>query len=116
MIQLHILTIVALAILFLVGVLIPVHDKIKSYTLIYFENRKTYHKKSAVIYKVIMLLCVFAGCLYYLHPIFNKSFILSSQAFVNNMLVFGLNFIGCAVTILIGGFVGSQLVKIFDNK
>lgn len=116
MIHLHLFTIVSLVIFSLVGVLIPIHDKIKSFSWVYFENRNTYQKKSKVIYKIIMLLCIIGATLITLKPIFAKTFIIISQPFANSMVVFGLNFIGVIVTMVVGAYVGRALSKLLDNK
>jgi hypothetical protein len=116
MIHLHLFTIVSLVIFSLVGILIPIHDKIKSFSWVYFENRNTYQKKSKVIYKIIMLLCIVGATLVTLKPIFNKTFIIVSQPFVNSLIVLGLNFIGILAIMVVGAYVGRELSKLLDNK
>lgn len=116
MIQLHLFTIVSIVVFFLVGVLIPIHDKIKSFTHVYFDNRNTYFKKSRFIYKVIMLLCIGGATLVTLKPIFEKSLQIASQPFVNSMIVFMMNFVGVIAIMVVGAYVGRALSKLLDNN
>lgn len=116
MIHLHLLTIVSIAVFFIIGVLIPIHDKIKSFTHVYFENRNTYYKKSKIIYNVIMLLCLLGATLITFKPIFPKSLQIATQPFVNSLLVLTLNFIGVITIMVIGAYVGRALSKLLDNK
>jgi hypothetical protein len=116
MIHLHLFTIVSLLLFALVGVLIPIHDKIKSFSWVYFENRNTYQKKSKVIYKIIMALCIVGATLISLKPIFNKTFIIASQPFINSLIVLGLNFIGVLAIMVMGAYVGREISKSLDNK
>ena len=116
MIHLHLFTIVSLVVFFIVGVLIPIHDKIKSFTWVYSNNRNTYYKKSRAIYKLIMLLCIVGATLITLKPIFQKTFIIASQPFVNSLIVLGLNFIGVLTIMFVGAYVGRALSKLLDNK
>jgi hypothetical protein len=63
-----------------------------------------------------MLLCIVGATLVTLKPIFDKTFIITSQPFVNSLIVLGLNFIGVLATMVVGAYVGRELSKLLDNK
>ena len=50
MIKLHLFTHLALATFVLIGILIAIHDKIKSLTWVYFDKPNTYNQKAKVVF------------------------------------------------------------------
>jgi len=116
MIHSHIMTHVALAIFVIIGILIPIHDKIKSWTWMYFEKRNTYNKKAKMIYRIIIALCVVGATLITLFPILHREQIVKGYQFNNNFIIALINAFIVLLYIVLGGYLGHHLSKIFDNK
>jgi hypothetical protein len=116
MIHLHLMTHVALAIFVTIGILIPIHDKIKSFTWIYFEKTNTYNKKARVIYRIIISLCIVGATIFTIYPILVKGQVFKGYQFDNSLLIGILNMFVVLLNIVFGGYLGHHIAKIFDNK
>lgn len=110
------MTHLALATFVLIGILIPIHDKIKSLTWIYFEKTNSYNKKAKIIYRIIITLCFVGGTLITLYPLVHKGQIVQDYKFYNSFIVGGINMFVVLLNIVVGGYLGHHLSKIFDNK
>lgn len=115
MIKLHLFTHLGLATFVLVGILIAIHDKIKTLTWVYFDKPNTYNRKAKVIYRIIIAL-VFVGVTFMtLNPIgISKAFIGKSK-FNNDMLLCSLNTIVVVFNLALGVWIGNRIAKIFSN-
>ena len=116
MIHLHLMTHVALASFVTIGILIPIHDKIKSFTWIYYEKTNTYNKKARVIYRIIISLCIVGSTIFTLYPLLNKGQVIQGYQFDNSLIVGVLNMFLVLLNIVVGGYLGHHIAKIFDNK
>ena len=116
MINLHVMTYMALATFVLIGILIPIHDKIKSFTWIYFEKTNTYNNKAKIVYRVIIALCFVGGTLISLYPLVSKGQIVQSYKLYNSFIVGAINLFVVLLNIVVGGYLGHYISKIFDNK
>ena len=116
MIKLHLMTYIALATFVLIGILIPIHEKIKSLTWIYFEKTNTYNKKAKIVYRIIIALCFVGGTLITIYPLVHKGQVVQAYKFYNSFVVGGINLFVVLLNIVFGGYLGHYIAKIFDNK
>jgi hypothetical protein len=115
MIKLHLFTHLALATFVLIGILIAIHDKIKSLTWVYFEKSNSYNAKARTIYRIIIALCFVGVTLMTLNPILPTHEIIGKSNFNNNMLVSALNFMVVIMNLVLGVYIGNKISKIFSN-
>lgn len=115
MIKLHLFTHLALATFVLVGIMIAIHDKIKSLTWVYFEKTNSYNKKAKTIYRLIIALCFVGITLISLNPIITTHQFIANCKLNNDMVVGALNTIIVIVNLVIGVYIGNKIAKIFSN-
>ena len=115
MIKLHLFTHLALATFVLIGILIAIHDKIKSLTWVYFEKTNSYNAKARTIYRIIIALCFVGVTLITLNPIIPTHQFIANCKFNNDMVVGALNTIIVIVNLVIGVYIGNKISKIFSN-
>lgn len=115
MIKLHLFTHIALATFFLIGILIAIHDKIKSLTWVYFEKTNSYNEKAKLIYRVIIVLCFFAVTMITLYPIATTYKFIANTKFNNDMIACCLNTFVVLFLLAIGVYIGNKISKIFSN-
>ena len=113
MIKLHLFTHLALATFVLIGILIAIHDKIKSLTWVYFDKPNTYNQKAKVIYRIIIALVFVGVTLITINPI-TQVFIGKSK-FNTDMLVCAMNTIVVVFNLAVGVWIGNTISKIFSN-
>lgn len=116
MIYLHFISIVALILFLVVGILIPIHDRIKSFTWIYHEKRNDYFKKAQWIYRFILLLSFVGGVSIAIKPILHKYQIIAGYKLESALLVVLVNAMMIFATLVLGAFIGSRLTKVLKTK
>jgi hypothetical protein len=115
MIQLHLLTHLALATFVLIGILIAIHDKTKSLCWVYFEQTNSYNRKAKLIYRIIIALCFVAVTLITINPITPTTAFIGNCKFNDSMLVGALNTFVVILNLAVGVYIGNKISKIFSN-
>jgi hypothetical protein len=115
MIKLHLFTHLALATFVLIGILIAIHDKIKSLTWVYFDKPNTYNQKAKVIYRIIIALVFVGVTLITINPIIPTQVFIGKSKFNNDMLVCAMNTIVVVFNLALGVWIGNRISKIFSN-
>lgn len=115
MIKLHLFTHLALATFVLIGVLIAIHDKIKSLTWVYFDKPNTYNQKAKFIYRIIIALVFVGVTLITINPIIPSQVFIGNSKFNNDMITCALNTIILVFNLALGVWIGNRISKIFSN-
>jgi len=115
MIKLHLFTHIGLALFVLIGILIAIHDKIKSLTWVYYEKTNSYNEKAKIIYRLIILLCFVAVTILTIYPISSTQKFIAKEQFNNDMLIGSLNIVSVVFNLVVGVYIGNKIAKIFSN-